>query len=314
MSPETSNAILPSLEARTEAPSRATARERAVGPAARRWALVLGFIGLLCVNLAGASYYLAPLGVRVRHALHPWLKPSGTLGQSLGLLAAALFFFLWLYPLRKRLGARVAFTGKLPDWLDWHVVAGLLVPWVAATHAGWRFTGMIGLGYAAMFIVYLSGLVGRYLYSRIPRRRDGLELNRDEIGSERQRLLFEFTAASGMSPEKVRRSLARATELPAGLGLLGTIRTMAADEIARRRAVRQIAREIGAGADRSTLRKVLQLARREMNLAQQVRTLDATQRAFRYWHAAHKPVAITALLAVLAHIVVAILFGATWFY
>jgi hypothetical protein len=283
-------------------------------------ALLLTGAAIIVINGIGAPYYLAPLAGRVRDPLHLWLKPSGYIGQSLGLLAAALFFFLWLYPLRKRLGTKLSFTGRLPIWLDWHVAAGLLVPWLAATHAGWRFTGLIGLGYAAMFVVYLSGLVGRYLYARIPRRRDGLELTRDEIAAERDRILFEFTAASGLRPDMVRSLLAREVESCEGIGLAATAWRMVSDDLARRRAARSIARQVserGKGSrqlGKATLRKVLRLARREMSLAQHLRMLDATQRAFRYWHAAHKPVAITALLAVMAHIAVAVLFGATWFY
>ena len=75
--------------------------------------------------------------------------------------------------------------GSLQRWLDVHIVAGLSVPLVGALHAGWRFHGLIGLGYLAMLAVSLSGIVGRYLYIHIPRGRSGLEMSLDEI--ERQR-------------------------------------------------------------------------------------------------------------------------------
>jgi hypothetical protein len=42
--------------------------------------------------------------------------------------------------------------------------------------------------------------------------------------------------------------------------------------------------------------------------------LGHTQRVLRLWHVAHRPVAITAFLAVATHVVVVVLFGATWFY
>jgi hypothetical protein len=54
-------------------------------------------------------------------------------------------------------------------------------------------------------------------------------------------------------------------------------------------------------------------ARREMALAQQAALLEAVQRLFRWWHAAHKPFAVTALLAVLLHVGVAVILGQTWF-
>ena len=289
----------------------------------RRNRLFLGFLiitgtALLVINIAGHSYYAAALGERFRLPAHAWLKPSGYIGQTLGFAAAGAFFFLWLYPLRKKLGSRVDRVGSVGQWLKWHVAAGLLVPLIAATHAGWRFTGLIGLGYAAMFVVFLSGLVGRYLYVRIPRHRDGLALDRDEIGNERERLLFELAAETGLPADEVRSVLAGPVDSCGGLGLAGTVRKMITDDVARRRSARALMHRLARGKkgrsdlDRGTLRRVLRMARREMALAQQVRMLEASQRALRFWHVAHRPLAVTALMAVIVHIAVAILFGATW--
>jgi hypothetical protein len=62
------------------------------------------------------------------------------------------------------------------------------------------------------------------------------------------------------------------------------------------------------------VRLVRQLARREMALSQQMRLLDATHRLFRFWHVAHRPVALAALVAVAVHVGVAVAMGVTWFY
>ncbi len=58
------------------------------------------------------------------------------------------------------------------------------------------------------------------------------------------------------------------------------------------------------------LKETLRLARREMALTQQVRVLEGVRKLFGWWHVAHRPFAITALLAVLAHVVIAIVVGA----
>jgi hypothetical protein len=50
-----------------------------------------------------------------------------------------------------------------------------------------------------------------------------------------------------------------------------------------------------------------------MALSQQARLLTATHAIFRHWHAAHRPVAITAFIAVTIHVVVVVAVGATWF-
>jgi len=51
----------------------------------------------------------------------------------------------------------------------------------------------------------------------------------------------------------------------------------------------------------------------ELALVQQSRMLGATQNILRFWHVAHRPLAITALVAVVIHVVVVVSLGATWF-
>ena len=60
--------------------------------------------------------------------------------------------------------------------------------------------------------------------------------------------------------------------------------------------------------------RAVRLASREIALTQQTRMLDATHRLFGWWHVAHRPFAMTALLAVLIHVIVVVAVGGTWFY
>ncbi len=284
-------------------------------PAPSLRAVRLVIVALLAFSILGADYYGLPIAQRVRHPWHPWLRPSGYVGQTAGIVCFCLFLFLWLYPLRKRV-RWLAFTGAIGRWLDVHIAAGLLVPVVGAVHAGWSFGGLIGLGYAAMCVVALSGMVGRYLYVRIPRHRSGLELSRDEASSRRRQLVTVLSSLTQLPPAEIESMLAP-REAGEG-GLVSTVGVMIRDDFARRAAVRRLverAKERDRGdLDRESLREVLVLARREMALAQQIRLLDRTLRIFRFWHAAHQPFAISAFAAVTVHVVVVIAVGATWFW
>jgi len=270
---------------------------------------------LVALSLAGLPYYLLGVTERVRHPWHAWLRPSGTIGQGLGIAALVMFLFLWLYPLRKRYRSW-AVTGSVPAWLDWHIAAGLIAPLAGAVHASWRFSGLIGLGYGAMVVVAASGVVGRYLYSRIPRRQDGLALTLDDVAQERGRLLDQISRRSGLDAPALQDLLAVETPAAARGGIVSTLRRLVADDFSRRAAARRLARALraDAGADRAAIRRTVRLARREMALGQQLRMLEATARLFRLWHAAHKPVAVTALVAVLIHVGVVVAVGATWFW
>ena len=278
------------------------------------WALLFLIGAPLAITAFGLPYYLLARGERMRHALHPLLRPSAGLGLVLGLVALGMFLFMWLYPIRKH--ARwLAGKGSLAAWLRVHVLAGIAVPFIAAVHAGWRFEGLIGLGYLSMVVVSMSGAIGRYLYVRIPHSRAGVELSIDEATGERRSLLTRIAAATGLEPVAVERALALDPRPYAGLGLLRTVARMVQDDWSRARAIRGLkrawcrARPGGRPIDPKVLAETLRLARREMALAQQLRMLDATRRLFGYWHVAHRPFAVTALLAVLIHVAVAVWIG-----
>ncbi len=266
------------------------------------------------VTAWGLPYYVLPLAQRLRHPLHGLLKPSGALGLAFGVLAISLFLFMWLYPLRKH--ARwLGWTGSVGRWLDVHIVMGLSLPFIAAVHAGWRFDGLIGLGTLSMVIVSLSGVVGRYLYTHIPRDRAGLELSLEESGAERRTLLAALAVETGLTPQELERALGIDLRPLAAGGIVRTFQRLLTDDFHRWRTLRRLraewSREGRAGAlrDPRQLQRALRLARQELALSQQVRLLDATRRVFGWWHVAHRPFALTALIAVLVHVVVAVWIG-----
>ena len=265
--------------------------------------------------LIGFPYYGAPIGERLRHPLHDWFKPSGYVGQSAGIVTFLLFAFMWLYPLRKRL-RRLSGLGSLGRWLDVHVVAGLTLPVIGAIHASWRFQGVIGLGYWAMLAVCASGVVGRYLYTRIPRGRGGLELTLAQVQAGRRELIGQLAQATGLAAERIEGDLDFAPSIRPTRSLPQIFAALVSNDLARWRYAGRLRRlwrrDAGRTLDRSAVRRAIRLARREIALTQQLQLLEATHRIFRFWHVAHRPFAVTALLAVTIHVVVVILLGVTW--
>lgn len=310
-------ASVPAPSLQRSAPARPTPqpRERPRG----RKTLVFSVVVLTGICIAGLPYYTLSAGARMRNPLHPWLKPSGYIGQSAGLLALAIFVFLWLYPVRKKF-RWLAFTGTIAKWFNVHVLAALALPLLVAIHAAWRFDGLIGLGFWSMMVVWLSGIAGRYVYARIPRGKAGVELTIEEIAAQRKALLGEIAQRSGLEASVVESTLAAGHGSAARGGIVATLSRMIADDLARRRAGRALRRQWRTSGrarrkeDKKVVATMLQLARREMALAQQARMLDATQAVFRYWHVLHRPVAVASLAAVLVHVAVVVALGATWLW
>lgn len=281
------------------------------------WPVLVLLAAPIALTIWGRAYYFADLGVRLRHPYHALLRPTGALGLSLGVAGFLLFGFMWLYVARKSV-KWLAWTGPVGSWLRIHAIVGLVLPILVAVHAGWRFDGLIGLGYFAMAIVSLSGIIGRYLYAHIPRQRNGLEMSREEVTGERRALLTRIAATTGLEPKAVERALAVDTQPYAHLDPIRTLIRLAHDDWQRHQLMRRLRREWlrradGTTLDRRELDETLRLARREMSLSQQVRALDAARRVFGLWHVAHRPFAMTALLAVLIHVIVAVVVGGIGF-
>jgi hypothetical protein len=303
----------PKLEVVKAKPARAANRSH--GDAI---AIALSCLLPLALTIWGWSYYTVSPAGRLRHPLHALLRPSGPVGLGLGIAGLVLFLFMWLYPFRKAV-KWLAWTGPLGAWMRVHVVAGLAIPFIVAVHAGWRFDGLIGMGYLSMFVVSLSGIVGRYLYVHIPRRRNGLEMTMEEVSGERRGLITDIAAATGLVPAEVERRLSTDAHSYDGLDPARTLWRMFTDDLRRGAQLRALQQELARPAagrkplEGNQLKETMKLARRELSLSQQVRMLEGTRKVFGYWHVAHRPFAITALIAVLIHVVVAVVVGGIGF-
>lgn len=307
------------IEAESQAPPVVLTTEKPVGAGPSFWPLLVILASLLLINLTGLRYYLLPITGRVRDPLHAWLKPSGYVGQSAGILALILFILMWLYPLRKRWSGMVK-LGRLPRWLDWHILAGLTLPIIGGMHAGWRFQGLIGIGYLSMLLVSLSGIVGRYLYVRIPKSRQGLELSIVEINSRREAAVDRLVRLTGLQRCDIEALVGGGESTRQTQGLTASILALIHGDLTRHRTSRQLRKRLsGARPDRRSLpateiREIMHLARHDLGLAQRACLLEATQRVFRFWHTAHLPFAISAFVAVTIHVAVVVFLGVTWLW
>lgn len=105
---------------------------------------------------------------------------SGLLGHGFGVIGFILMLMTeTLYSLRKR--SRLARWGRPANWLRFHIVTGLVGPFMVLLHAAWRYNGLAGLVMLMTSVVVLSGFIGRYIYTRIPRSADGRLLDAAEL-------------------------------------------------------------------------------------------------------------------------------------
>ncbi len=97
---------------------------------------------------------------------------SDIFGHSLGIFGFILMLMTeTLYSLRKR--SRSARWGRMSSWLQFHIFTGLVGPYMVLLHTSWKFNGLAGVTLLFTIIIVISGFVGRYIYTRVPRTLDG---------------------------------------------------------------------------------------------------------------------------------------------
>ena len=107
-----------------------------------------------------------------------WTRSIPPAGEFFGHLLGVFGFLLMLmtetlYSLRKR--SRRAFWGPMAGWLQFHIFTGLVGPYLVLLHTSWKFNGLAGATTLLTIIIVVSGFIGRYIYTRIPRTLDGVE-------------------------------------------------------------------------------------------------------------------------------------------
>ncbi len=96
-------------------------------------------------------------------------------GLGLGILGFILMLMTEiLYSLRKR--SRLARWGRMSNWLEFHIFTGLVGPYMILLHTSWKFNGLAGVITLFTIVIVISGFIGRYIYTRIPRTADGIEI------------------------------------------------------------------------------------------------------------------------------------------
>lgn len=95
-------------------------------------------------------------------------RASSLVGHGIGVLGFVLMLMTeTLYSIRKQLTD--ARWGSMASWLKFHMVTGLVGPYMVVLHTSMRFAGLAGVVTLLTVVVVISGLFGRYVYTSVPR-------------------------------------------------------------------------------------------------------------------------------------------------
>lgn len=237
------------------------------------------------------------------------VPPAGDLlGHGLGIAGFLLMLATeTLYSLRKR--SRRARWGRMSSWLRFHIFTGLVGPYLVLLHTSWKFNGLAGVVTALMIVVVLSGIVGRYIYTAVPRTADGLvveaaELEREIAAAEAG--LQEWLASRPQADQQWVQRLATLPDAAGGGLLLVLGRTFLEWEY--RLAWWRERRRMGV-LERAQARELDGLLRQRRSLHRQVASLAMARRMLATWHTVHIPIGMVLFTAAFVHIGAAVYYA-----
>ncbi|MCX6287227.1 MAG: hypothetical protein NTY96_08935 [Bacteroidetes bacterium] len=275
-------------------------------------AIVLVTFALLCYY--GYSYYRLPLEERFFHQGHTLLKPGGGWGHGFGIIGSlSMILGIVLYMVRKRSRFLGRF-GLLKHWLEFHIFLCTLGPVLVLFHTSFKFGGLVAVSFWSMVAVFLSGVIGRFIYIQIPRTIEGRELSLNEVRDLKSNIgtiLSESYKLDEESYNLILDSTKRKVELYEKNVFLKFTRKY----FNERKTISSVKAAVKKNnLSRADRKEVVNLVKHDITLNRRIDRLVTMQNLFKYWHVAHLPFAIVMLIIMVIHVGVTIVLGYRWIF
>lgn len=264
---------------------------------------IAGLSIVLLVVLDGWDYYRAPIAERTFMAANKLLRPSAPVGHLLGIGGFLMMLVPVAYSIRKKV-KRFRDAGRIQTWLEVHIFSGIVGPVLVTFHTSFKFNGIVSVAYWSMVTVVLSGFVGRYLYTRIPRSIRGQELTQAELDTRAADLSGQIAHAA--LPQRTLAAIeafehrVHPPDAPSYLSLV-------VGEWRMRRELRDL-RATVSDAGRLHDAAIALIAERA-TLLRRIAYLKKTKTLFDAWHVFHMPLVYVMFVIVVMHVAVTLYMG-----
>jgi len=233
---------------------------------------------------------------------------SGLFGHGIGIFGFILMLMTEiLYSWRKR--SRSARWGKMSTWLRFHIFTGLVGPYMVLLHTSWKFNGLAGIVLLLTVIIVLSGIVGRYIFTAIPRTADGAALETFEIEQQIAMVSDSLRKLEESQPE-ITRILSQAmqetpkTSLNSPMVVFGRAFSDIAYRVRFWKAKRQLNSNYRAQAEELEI-----LFKRKRTLQRQIASITISRQMLSLWHMIHIPIGVALFSTAFVHMIGAIYYA-----
>jgi hypothetical protein len=246
-----------------------------------------------------------------------YINPNRGLGYALGIIGGSLMLIVLVYSLRKR-WEWLRFLGSTPGWFRFHMVLGIVGPLCVLYHSNFSIgAANSNVALFSMLAVAGSGVIGRYIYSRIHEGLYGrkIELSELRAGADGLRNL---AGSISFLPELVTKlDVAEQRLLKVGPrgALLGFAKPMFVSLVTTRSRWRlhgYIRHALHASARESAVvalehKRLRATARtyvdRRLASTRRVASFEGFERLFSLWHALHIPLIFVMVIAAVIHVI-----------
>ncbi len=233
---------------------------------------------------------------------------SELFGHSLGILGFTLMLMTeTLYSLRKR--SRSARWGRMSTWLRFHIFTGLVGPYMVLLHSSWKFNGLAGIVMLLTVIIVVSGIIGRYIYTAIPRTSEGVEIETRELQRQIREVEEQLQQWASSNDQATRQLARRMSNIPVKTetSIFGALARQFHEWDYQYQWWRE-KRRLKA-ASRAQANQLQKLFNRQRALQRKMASQARMRRMFSLWHTIHIPIGIALFLSAFIHIGAAIYYA-----
>jgi hypothetical protein len=246
-------------------------------------------------------------------SLERYITPEYGIGYALGITGGSLMVALLLYPLRKRYRT-LQWMGPMKWWFRAHMVCGILGPSLILFHCNFSLGATnSNVALFSMLTVAISGIIGRYFYSRIHHGLYGAKVVLEETKQDAQMARYGIHKVFADVPELL--ALLEQFEshaVKSSRGLISTsIHLLAMPlriRLLHRAAMRLVNRHLAAQQlgqrGRAQMRAGAErFLRVHLDAVRKVAETDFYQRLFSMWHVLHLPLFVMLIVTAVFHVV-----------
>jgi hypothetical protein len=244
------------------------------------------------------------------------VDPKEGLGYWLGIVGGSLMLLLLFYPAGKK-SSILRRLGLIKHWFRIHMIFGLVGPLLILYHCNFRVDAINStIALYSMIAVTVSGLIGRYFYTRIHRGLYGKRANIEELRGEITDAVENSRGLAAILPQFISYLHAVSAQLigeehTGSISMRHCFAWTFKYYVVRIRLRLLIGRELNERSASSKalfknsedLRKTANnYAAQQVGLMRQVAQLALYERLFSLWHVFHMPLFLLLVASALVHV------------